>query len=61
LRAPIADVVVADDAVPEQAQNALERIADAGRADMADMHRLGDIGRTEINDNGARLRCFGEK
>ena len=28
---------------------------------MADVHRLGDVGRTEINDDGARLRGLVEK
>ena len=61
LRAPVADVVVADDAMAEQAQRALERIADAGGADVADVHRLGDVRRTEIEDDGFRLRGLVEK
>ena len=32
------------------------RIAQDGRADVADVHRLGHVGRTEIHDHGARLR-----
>ena len=61
LRAPVADVVVADDAVAEQAQRALQRVADAGGADVADVHRLGDVGRAEINDHDFRRDRFGEK
>src|SRR6185312_5372412 len=38
LRAPIADVVINDDVVAEQAESALKRVADAGRADVADVH-----------------------
>ena len=56
LRAPVADVVVGDDAVAEQPQCAREAIAKNGRADVADVHRLGHVRRTEINDRGARLR-----
>ena len=28
---------------------------------MPDVHRLGDVRRTEVDDDGARLRSFGEK
>ncbi len=45
LRAPVADVVVADHAVAEELQHAVEGVADHGRADVADVHRLGDVGR----------------
>ena len=38
----------------EQAQGALERIANASRANVSDVHGLGDVRRTEINDDGAR-------
>ena len=55
LRAPVADVVVGDDAVAEQAQHAREAVAENRGADVADVHRLGDVGRTEIHDDGARL------
>ena len=58
---PVADVVVADDAVAEQAQHTLERVADAGRADVSDVHGLGDVRRTEVDDDGARLRRRSEE
>ena len=57
LRAPVAEVVVGDDAVAEQSQRALERVADAGRTDVADVHRLGYVRRTKINDDGADGRA----
>ena len=61
MRAPITNVVVGNDAVAEQPQRALERVADAGGTDVADVHRLGDVRRTEINDHGFRRRGFGEE
>ena len=44
LRAPIADVVITNHPVANEAERAVERVADDGRADMADVHRLGHIG-----------------
>ena len=44
LSAPVADMIITDHILAKQAQGALKRIADAGGADVADMHRLGDIG-----------------
>ena len=44
LRAPVAEVVVGDHLPAERAQGAVERRADDGRADVADVHRLGDVG-----------------
>ena len=61
LRAPVADVIVGDDAVAEQPQRARERVAEDRGANVADVHRLGDVRRTEINDDGFRLRGFVEK
>ena len=49
-------MVVGDDAVTEEAHDAGEAIAEDGRADVADVHRLGDVRRTEVNDGGAPLR-----
>ena len=54
LRAPVADVVVGDDLVPHEAGDAGERVADEGAADVADVHRLGDVWRGEIDDDGLR-------
>ena len=56
LRAPVAEVVVRDDPVAQQAERAGQRIAQDGGADVADVHRLGHVGRTEIDDHGPRLR-----
>src|SRR5664280_849274 len=61
LRAPIADVIVGDDAVAEQAQRAREAIAEDGRTNVADVHRLGDVRRTKINDGGFWIRSLGKK
>src|SRR5258708_4119239 len=40
LRAPIADMIVGDDAVPEEPQRSSERIPEDRRADMAHVHGL---------------------
>ena len=61
LRAPVADVVVGDDAVAEQAQRARQAVSEDRGADVAHVHRLGHVRRTEINDDGSRLRGFFEK
>ena len=45
----------------EQAQRARKRIAQNRRADVADVHRLGHVGRTEINDHGPRASRFLEE
>src|SRR6185503_3383317 len=37
--------------MPEQPERARERIAEHGRTDVADVHRFGDVRRTEINHN----------
>ena len=56
LRAPIAEVIVGDDLVAQQPQRARQTIAQDGRADVADVHGLGHVGRAEIHDHGPRLR-----
>ena len=38
-----------------------KRVADAGGADVADVHRLGHVRRAEINDHGSRLRGLVKK
>ena len=50
LRAPIAEMVVADDMVAAKSQQSAQRVADHRGTDMADMHRLGDVGRREVDD-----------
>ncbi len=49
LRAPVADVIVANDFVPKKFRDPSERVAQNDAADMADMHRLGDIRRPEVD------------
>ncbi len=61
LRSPVADVIVGDDAVAEQPQRAREAIAENRRADVANVHRLGDVRRAEINDGSSwnrHLACL---
>jgi hypothetical protein len=53
LRAPVADVVVGDDLVADEAGDARERVADEGAADVADVHRLGDVRRGEVDDDAS--------
>ena len=55
LGAPVAEVVVADRVVAEESQHAVEGVADHGRADVADVHRLGHVGRGVVDDDGPRL------
>ena len=55
LGTPVAEVIVRDDPVAHQPQDAGQRVAQDRRADMADVHGFGDVGRTEIHDHRARL------
>ena len=58
---PVANVIVRDDVVAEQPQSAREAVAEDRRTNMTDVHRLGDVRRTEVNDDGARRnRLFDE-
>ena len=41
---------------PSRRRVRARRVAEDRRADVADVHRLGDVGRAEIHDHGARLR-----
>ena len=59
LGAPVADVVVGDDREAEEAGDAAERVADDGRADVADVHRLGHVGRGEIDHHGLAVAEVG--
>ena len=52
LGAPVADVVVGDDAMTEATRDPGQGIPEDGAADVADMHRLGDIRRTEVDEDG---------
>ena len=48
-------MIVGDDAVAEEPHDARETIADDGRANVTDVHGLGDVRRTEIDDDRFRL------
>ena len=55
LRTPVAEVVIRNHLVATKGKNPGQRVADHGGADVPHMHRLGDIGRTEIDDDLGRL------
>ena len=54
LRAPVAEVVVGDDAVAQEAQQPGQGVADDGAAQVADVHRFRHIRRAVIDDISAR-------
>ena len=54
-RSPVADVVLADDPVPDEREHAYQRVADHGAAQVPDVHLLGDVGRRVVDDH--RLCC----
>src|SRR5436190_18703558 len=56
LRSPVAEVIVADDLVSEKTQQARQGVADNRAAQVADVHRLGDIRAAEIDDVSLCLR-----
>jgi len=60
LRAPVADVVVGGDFVAKKTGDAHEAVAEDRAADMADMHRLGDIRGAEIDKNFFRVGGGGD-
>ncbi len=62
LQAPIAHMHVADGLVADELEDAADGIADDGGAQMADMHRLGDVGSAVIqhHDLGLRLGRLAE-
>ena len=49
---PVANVVVGDDFVPDKTERAGQGVADNRRADMANVHRLGHVGRGIVDDVG---------
>jgi len=51
LRAPVADVVDPADIVAARLQQPADRIADDRRADVADVHLLGDVRAGEVDDD----------
>ena len=62
LKAPVAQMHVADDTVSEEAVDALDGLADDGRAQMADVQRLCHVRAAVVYDNRARraLRLHAE-
>ena len=52
LRAPVTNMIVRNDVMPQQPQRALEGIANAGGTDVAHVHGLGHVRGAEINDHG---------
>ena len=59
LCAPVANVVLRNHFVTQMAQNAVQAVADDGRAQMAHVHFFGQIGRRIINHDGLwRSRSF---
>src|SRR5262249_53876293 len=59
LGAPVADVIVANHVVAQKCRDASQRIAQDGAPDMADVHRLGNVGRTKINYDAPRVSNAG--
>ena len=55
-RAPVAEMDVADDLVSGEPEQALERIPDDRRAQVPDVHGLGDVRPAEVEDHRARFR-----
>ncbi len=49
--APVAQVVLADDVVAEELQHAHDGVADDRRAEVADVHLLGHVGRGVVDDH----------
>ena len=60
LRAPVADVIVADRIMAGELQHAAQGVADDRRADVPDVHRLGDVRGGIIDDEPPRPRRRGD-
>jgi hypothetical protein len=72
LSAPIAEVVVADNVMTHERQDSRDRIANDRRAQVSDMHLLGDVRAREVDDHLGNLvdrrhpvtrsvpQCFGQ-
>ncbi len=56
LRAPVAEVIVGDHRVAEEAQQPRDGVADDRAAQMADVQRLGDVRAAVVDDESLRLR-----
>ena len=55
LKPPIAEMGVRGHIVAKEAQEALQRVSDDGRAQMADVHRLSDIGAAKVDERHLRI------
>ena len=49
LGAPVANVIIADNFMPEELRDPCQRVAKYGAADVTDMHRFGDVRRPKID------------
>ncbi len=56
LRPPVTEVIVRNHAVPKKSQDAGQGIADHRRADVAHVHRFGDVGCRVVDHEGLELR-----
>jgi len=54
-------MVVGDHVMAEQSENSRQGLTQNGRANVPDMHRLGDVGRAEIDNDATRVGSFLEK
>ena len=59
LGAPVTNVIVTNDPVPEQSPHPLQRFPDARGSDVPDMHGLGDVRRREIQNHCPRRLGLG--
>ena len=55
LGAPVADVVLRDDVVPNAGEHSAKTVADDGRAQVPDMHLLGDVRRGVVDHHNLRV------
>ena len=56
---PVADVIVSNDVVSEKFRDPGKRISEDQATNMPDVHRLGDVGRTEVDHDATR--CVSER
>ncbi len=52
-------MIVADHLVPEKFRDPRQGVTEDGAANVPDVHRLGDVGRTEVDHDPAT--CVGER
>ena len=58
LGAPVADVVLPDHRVAEELEDARDGVADDGRAQVADVHLLGQVRRGQVDHHALRRACL---